>query len=285
MRWLVTGAAGMLGADLTGRLRARGHDVVACTRAELDLLDAHAVSRAVTRYEPAVVVNCAAWTGVDDAELHEDAALAVNGRAVAVVAGVCAERGATLVQPSTDYVFDGTATTPYPVDAATAPINAYGRTKLAGERAVLAADAGYVVRTAWLYGAHGANFVRTMIRLSRERHTVTVVDDQHGQPTWTGDLADRIIDLVGAGAPFGVHHATNSGSTTWYGLAREVFTLLGQDPDRVRPTTTEAFPRPAARPAYSVLGHASGMPAMRDWKEALRLAWRELATGSADSLT
>ncbi|PKK11881.1 dTDP-4-dehydrorhamnose reductase [Thermomonospora sp. CIF 1] len=280
MRWLITGAAGMLGRELSARLQAAGAEVVALTRADLDLLDEPAVRRTVAACAPDVVANCAAWTAVDDAETAEEAALAINGRAVAVLAEICAARGIPLVQPSTDYVFPGTATAPYPEDAPTAPLNAYGRTKLAGERAVLAAGAGYVVRTAWLYGAHGPSFVRTMVRLSRERETLTVVDDQRGQPTWTGDLAERIIALVDSGAPFGVHHATNSGETTWYGLAREVFALLGEDPDRVRPTTSENFPRPAARPAYSVLAQdparAPGLPPMRHWRKALHAAWPEL---------
>ncbi|GAA3945194.1 dTDP-4-dehydrorhamnose reductase [Actinomadura viridis] len=275
MTWLVTGAGGMLGTDLVARLDG----AVALTRAELDIGDPEAVRAAVRRHRPATVVNCAAWTAVDAAESAEEAALAVNGTAVEALAAACGETGATLVQVSTDYVFDGRGTGPYAEDAPTAPLNAYGRTKLAGERAAAGADS-YIVRTAWLYGAHGPSFVRTMARLAAERDTVSVVDDQVGQPTWTGDLADRIIALVRSGAPFGVYHGTNAGRTSWYGLAREVFTLLGLDPGRVRPVTTAEFPTPAPRPANSVLGHerwaAAGLEPMRDWRDALRAAWPSL---------
>lgn len=277
MTWLVTGAGGMLGTDVVARLDG----AVAPGRGELDLTDAGAVREALRRHRPEVVVNCAAWTAVDDAEAHEGAALAVNGTAVEALVAGCAEIGAKLVQVSTDYVFDGTATEPYPEDAPTAPVNAYGRTKLAGEAAVLGYERGYVVRTAWLYGAHGPSFVRTMARLAGERDTVEVVDDQAGQPTWTGDLADRIIALARAGAPAGAYHGTSAGRTTWYGLAREVFALLGLDPARVRPTTSERFVRPAPRPAFSVLGHgrwaAAGLAPMRDWRDALHAAWPSLA--------
>jgi dTDP-4-dehydrorhamnose reductase len=164
-----------------------------------------------------------------------------------------------------------------------APGTAYGRTKLAGEQAVLDRldGTGYVVRTAWLYGAHGPNFVRTMIRLEQQRPDLDVVDDQHGQPTWTMDVADRIVALVSSGAPAGVYHATSSGETTWFGLAREVFRLLGADPDRVRPVGSAAYVRPAPRPAYSVLGHdawsRAGLSPIGDWRLALRQAFPALA--------
>ncbi|MUN39977.1 MULTISPECIES: dTDP-4-dehydrorhamnose reductase [Actinomadura] len=281
MTWLVTGAGGMLGTDLLARLPG---DAVAPKRGELDLTDASAVRDALRLHRPGVVLNCAAWTAVDDAETREDEALAVNGTAVAALAEGCAEIGARLVQLSTDYVFDGAGAEPYPEDHPTDPVNAYGRTKLAGERAVLAYERGYVVRTAWLYGAHGPNFVQAMVRLAAERETVDVVDDQTGQPTWTGDLADRVAALAARAAsgeaPPGVYHGTSAGRTTWYGLAREVFTLLGLDPGRVRPTTSDRFVRPAARPAFSVLGHArwaeAGLEPMRGWREALHAAWPSL---------
>jgi dTDP-4-dehydrorhamnose reductase len=227
-RWLVTGARGMLGRDLLTVLDGRGEAVTGLSRSDLDITDTGAVGAALARWEPEVVVNCAAWTAVDDAEASEDAALRANGEAVAGLAACCAARGAALVQVSTDYVFDGLGREPYPEDGRPAPRTAYGRTKLAGERAVLEQPglAGYVVRTAWLYGAHGPNFVATMTRKARGPEQVHVVDDQRGQPTWSMDVADRIHALITAAAAPGVYHATSSGETTWFGLAREVFRLL-----------------------------------------------------------
>jgi dTDP-4-dehydrorhamnose reductase len=282
-RWLITGAAGMLGRDLVSVLERGGETVTALTRAELDITDGAAVRDALRHWRPAVVANCAAWTAVDAAETSEDAALRLNGQAVADLAVACAAAGVRLIQPSTDYVFDGQARRPYAEDDVPAPGTAYGRTKLAGEQAVLDRldGTGYVVRTAWLYGAHGPNFVRTMIRLEQQRPDLDVVDDQHGQPTWTMDVADRIVALVSSGAPAGVYHATSSGETTWFGLAREVFRLLGADPDRVRPVGSAAYVRPAPRPAYSVLGHdawsRAGLSPIGDWRLALRQAFPALA--------
>ncbi|MGS2642719.1 dTDP-4-dehydrorhamnose reductase [Streptosporangium sp. G12] len=275
-RWMIIGASGMLGTELTARLRAEGRPVLAFGRQELDLRDTSAVRRLVTSHGPDVVVNCAAWNAVDEAETREDEALAVNGTGVRALAEACGRAGARMIQPSSDYVFDGTAPDPYPEDARPCPVNAYGRTKLAGERAVLEVlpRGGYVVRTAWLYAATGHNFVRTMARLEREGAAPDVVGDQFGQPTWAGDLAARIVGLAGSGAPPGVYHATNSGHTSWYGLAREVFALLGADPARVTEVSSKDFPRLASRPAYSVLGddgrRAAGLPPMRHWREALR---------------
>ncbi|GLW99539.1 dTDP-4-dehydrorhamnose reductase [Microtetraspora sp. NBRC 16547] len=277
MRWLITGGGGMLAADLVRRL---GGDALALGRADLDIRDDVAVWRCFLAYRPDVVVNCAAWTAVDAAESREDEALAVNGHAVQPLAAYAAKLGARFVQLSTDYVFSGVSSHPFEEDAPTAPINAYGRTKLAGEWAALE-HGGYVVRTAWLYGAAGPNFVRTMIRLAGEHRTVDVVDDQRGQPTWTADLAEQLVRLARSRAEPGVYHGTSSGETTWYGLAREVFTLLGADPDRVRPTSSATLRRPAARPAYSVLGHArwekEGLSPIRDWREALHAAWPRIS--------
>jgi dTDP-4-dehydrorhamnose reductase len=283
--WLITGASGMLGRDLVTRLEREGEDVAGYGRGDFDITDAGAVRAILGRRHPMVVVNCAAWTAVDDAETQEDAALQVNGHAVAGLAEACAERHITLVQVSTDYVFDGDAKQPYGEADPPSPSTAYGRSKLAGERAALdlidkGCILGYVVRTAWLYGAHGPNFVRTMIGLERRRPTVDVVDDQHGQPSWTVDVAGQIIALVRSGAAGGVYHATSSGETTWFELAREVFGLLGADPARVRATTSSAFPRPAPRPSYSVLGHErwdkAGLERIGDWRHALHHAFPEL---------
>ncbi|MBO3733935.1 dTDP-4-dehydrorhamnose reductase [Glycomyces niveus] len=284
--WLITGGAGMLAQDVEARVQAAGQRAVVLSRKELDITDPASVAAALAEHAPAVVVNCAAWTAVDDAEEQEAAALAVNGDGPRRLAEACRETGAVLLHVSTDYVFAGDATAPYAEDAPTAPRSAYGRTKLAGEEAVLELlpDTGYVVRTAWLYGAGGGNFVRTMIRLEGVKDTLDVVDDQRGQPTWTADLADRLVRLgegaLAGTAPAGVYHGTSSGETTWFGLTRRIFELLGADPERVRPTTSEAFKRPAPRPAYSVLGHdrwqAAGIDPIRDWREALDAAFPAL---------
>jgi len=287
-RWLVTGAAGMLGRDLTALLSARNEEFTALARADLDLTDAEAVTAAVASVKPDVVVNCAAWTAVDAAEEHEAQALAVNGRGAGNLAAACGGAGAVLVHLSTDYVFDGRARAPYAEDAPTAPAGAYGRTKLAGEQAVRAAlpDASYIVRTAWLYGAHGKNFVKTMLRLAGNGTAPGVVADQHGQPTWTADVAAQVYTLIDKSAPPGIYHATSSGQTTWFGFADEIFRLYQdqdqkEDPERnlvsPRPITTADYPTPAQRPAYSVLAHnawhAVGIEPISDWKDALHRAF------------
>jgi dTDP-4-dehydrorhamnose reductase len=270
-RWLVTGAAGMLGRDVLSELT--GREVTAADRRALDVTDAAAVLAAVAGHQ--VVVNCAAFTAVDDAEAQEAQAFAVNAVGAANLARACAATGGSLVHVSTDYVFSGDADRPYPEDAPLAPRSAYGRTKAAGEWAVRAElpRRHWILRTAWLYGEHGGSFVRTMARLERTRENVDVVDDQHGQPTWSRDAARRIVQVVDSAVPAGTYHASSAGATTWFGLARAVFALLGTDPDRVRPTTSAAFARPAPRPAWSVLGHGrwatAGLPPLRAWDEAL----------------
>ena len=281
--WLVTGARGQLGHDLLAVLAGRAGDrVTAVGRAELDLTDEQAVRTGVRdwlvgvrdRGERAVLVNAAAYTAVDAAETDEGTAQLVNGDAPGWIAQELAGLG-RLVHVSTDYVFDGTATEPYPVDAPTAPRSVYGRTKAAGERAVaLAGGNATTVRTAWVYGQHGGNFVRTMARLEQERPTVSVVTDQVGSPTWSLDLARGLVALGDRPEPAPpVLHYTNTGAASWWELARAVFELRGADPARVLPTTTDAFPRPAPRPAYSVLDTAAwtsaGLPAPRPWRTAL----------------
>lgn len=272
-RWLVTGAAGQLGRDVVAVLQHRpGVSVTAVERSGLDITDADAVERAVTGHD--VVVNAAAWTDVDGAETAEDAAYAANATGPAKLVAASARHGARLLHVSTDYVFAGDASAPYAEDAEPGPRGAYGRTKLAGEQAVLAAGAeSYVVRTAWVYGEHGRNFVATMLRLAAGDGPVDVVADQHGSPTWSADLADGLVALGSSAAAPGIYHCTNAGHTTWWGLARAVFAAAGADPERVRPTTTAAYPRPAPRPAYSVLGTqrwaAAGLTPMRPWEEAL----------------
>jgi dTDP-4-dehydrorhamnose reductase len=249
--------------------------VTAVDRDVLNIIDPDACLEAVAGHD--FVVNVAAWTAVDDAETHEAQAFAVNAVGAANLARACSVARARMVQVSTDYVFAGDATSPYAEDAPLAPRSAYGRTKGAGEWAVQAlCPQSWIVRTAWLYGAHGPNFVKTMARLAAERDTVSVVDDQRGQPTWTVDLAAAIVRLVEAEAPFGTYHGTSAGETTWFGFAQAIFAELGLDPARVLPTTTDAFPRPAPRPAYSVLGHEAWRGAALDllpsWRESLTRA-------------
>lgn len=280
-RWFVTGGNGQLGSDLQ-RLLA-DEDVTAVDLPELDITDEAATQAYVAQWAAKdhgdlVIVNAAAWTDVDGAEEREDLAHRVNAEAPGILARAAHEHGARLVHISTDYVFDGRGREPYAEDAPPAPASAYGRTKADGERAVLESDAhAWVVRTAWVYGETGRNFVKTMARLEKERETVSVVDDQRGSPTWSRHLANGVIALAGSDAAPGVYHCTGSGDTTWCGFTRAIFEELGADPGRVHPTTTDAFPRPAPRPAYSVLSdrkwRAAGLPAMPHWRDALREAF------------
>ena len=268
---MVTGAKGMLGTDATALLRGHGHDVVGVDLGDLELTDPTAVKAALGEVD--VVLNCAAWTAVDDAEAQEDAALVANATIPAVLAGACAATGTRLVQISTDYVFAGDASVPYAEDAPMAPRSAYGRTKAAGETAVREGlpDAHLIVRTAWLYGAHGGCFPKTIARVAAERGELSVVDDQVGQPTWTRDVADLVHRLVEADAPAGTYHATSSGQTSWFGFAQRIVAAAGLDPAIVTPTDSESFQRPAPRPAYSVLGHDAleriGLAPIGDWAE------------------
>jgi dTDP-4-dehydrorhamnose reductase len=254
-----------------------GRDVRGLSRPDLDITDPASVDAALEGVD--VVVNCAAYTAVDDAEDDEATAFAINALGPAHLARAAARTGAWLVQVSTDYVFPGDATTPYAEGAPLDPRTAYGRTKAAGEEAVRGElpHRTYVLRTAWLYGAHGPNFVRTIAKAATERDRLDVVDDQTGQPTWSADVAERVVAMVDAGVPAGTYHATSSGETTWFGFARAIVEHGGLDAAMVHPTTSAAFARRAPRPAYSVLGHdawaAVGMPALRDWRDALSASW------------
>jgi dTDP-4-dehydrorhamnose reductase len=268
VRWLVTGANGMLGQDLVVLLQERGHEVTGLDRSSLDITDPAATRDAAAGYD--VVANVAAYTAVDAAEADESTAFTVNAVGPALLARAAHAAGARFVQVSTDYVFDGHAAAPYAEDAPIAPRSAYGRTKAAGEWAVRAeAPDHLVVRTAWLYGAHGACFPKTIARVAAEKGGLDVVADQVGQPTWTVDLADLVERLVAAQAPAGTYHGTSGGQTSWHGFAQAAVASAGLDPAIVRETTSEKFVRPAPRPAYSVLGHdatrAAGVEPIGDW--------------------
>ncbi|MGZ4271883.1 MAG: dTDP-4-dehydrorhamnose reductase [Solirubrobacteraceae bacterium] len=270
MRLLVTGGAGMLGLAVCAAATRLGHDVVALSRAELDICDEAHVRRVIGAAEPRAVVNCAAWTDVDGAEANEAAATAVNGEGAGAVARACAEAKARLIHVSTDYVFDGTSTRPWVESDPVGPIGAYGRSKLAGEQAVTAAGGNHaIVRTAWLFGAGGRNFVDTMLALAADRDEVSVVTDQVGSPTWTAHLAEVLVELAERDGDTGIFHAAGSGACSWYDLAVEVFDRAGVG-CRVVPTTAEAFRRPAPRPAYSVLGtERPEAPVLPAWQEGV----------------
>src|SRR4051794_15314238 len=266
MRLLVTGAAGMLGTDVVAA--AAGHDVVALARADLDITDADAVRAAVRDTMPDAIVNCAAWTDVDAAEASEREATLINGDGAGHLAGAAAEVGAHIVHVSTDYVFPGDASSPYVENAPTGPVGAYGRSKLAGEIAVAAVPDHAIVRTAWVFGPHGKNFVDTMLRLGSERDEVTVVDDQLGCPTYTGHLAAALVAIAEARVR-GILHVAGGGQCTWWELAVATFARAGLSM-RVHRGSSADLGRPAPRPAYSVLGSArSDAPVLPSWEEGL----------------
>ncbi len=271
MRLLVTGAAGMLGTDVVAAAERDGHAVVALARADLDISDAAAVRDAIAAAAPDAVVNCAAWTDVDGAEADEAGATRINGEAAGHVAQAAAAVGAFAVHLSSDYVFDGTATSPYLESHPTAPLGAYGRSKLAGEHAVAAAapgDGHAIVRTAWVFGAHGGNFVATMLRLARERDQVTVVDDQIGCPTFTGHLAPALVRIAERRTA-GILHVAGGEACTWHDLAAATFATTGAEVELLRGRSAD-LGRPAPRPAYSVLrSERPDAPLLPPWREGL----------------
>jgi dTDP-4-dehydrorhamnose reductase len=274
MRLLVTGAAGMLGRDVAAAAVRAGHDVIPLSRRELDVCDRAAVAAAIAAARPDAIVNCAAWTDVDGAEANEQPATAVNGAGAGNVAAAAGD--AFVVHVSTDYVFDGTASEPYVESAPTRPLGAYGRSKLAGEAAVAEAapDSHAIVRSSWLFGPHGGNFVATMLRLARERDALTVVDDQVGCPTFTGHLAGALVEIADLRLP-GIRHAAGAGSCSWHDLAAATFAATGADVELSRGRTAD-LGRPAPRPAYSVLrSERPDTPVLPPWQDGLH-AYLEL---------
>jgi dTDP-4-dehydrorhamnose reductase len=267
MKVLVTGAAGMLGRDVVLAAGNAGHDVVGFGHTELDVADEAAVASKLELERPDVVINCAAWTDVDGAEAAEEAAMAVNGKGAGNVAAAAGAIGASVVYVSSDYVFDGAKGAPYVETDQPAPLSAYGRTKLAGEEATAAANKRhFVVRSSWLFGIGGSNFVETMLRLGADHGEVLVVRDQVGSPTYTWHLAYGIVRLI-EGIEFGIHHMAAAGACSWYDFAREIFEQA-QLECRVLSGTTEMLGRPAPRPPYSALAsqreHAIELPSWHD---------------------
>jgi len=266
---LVVGAKGMLGQDL---MRVLPGDVRGVDVEEIDITSPASVRRVLVTLKPRVVVNCAAYTDVDGCETNRELAMAVNGEGVGHLAAVTREIGALLVQVSTDYVFDGTKGSPYGEDDPVNPLSVYGKSKLLGEEKARQNPDHLIVRTQWLYGLGGKNFVETMLRLAGERKEVAVVDDQIGSPTWTVDLALAISQLLDTDCR-GTYHAANRGTCTWFAFAEAIFAEAGREMT-VRPQSTEELGRPAPRPLYSVLDcskltHDAGL-ALEEWREALK---------------
>jgi dTDP-4-dehydrorhamnose reductase len=275
LRWLVTGAGGMVGHDVRAALETQAEDVVALSKSDLDITSVEAVRDAVRAARADVIVNCAAYTKVDDAEQNEHLATAINGSAIEFLADAADRAGALLVQLSTDFVFDGSKRTPYEINDPTAPLSAYGRSKLVGEHAAMGAAKHVVLRTSWLFGVHGPNFVEAIRNQVRKgTNPLRVVNDQRGRPTYTPHLATAIVRLARLAYESpdarGVIHYADEGECTWFDFARAI---VGTDAV-VNPVTSDAFPRPAARPGYSVLSteryeRLTGVEP-ESWEEGLR---------------
>lgn len=277
MRILVLGARGMLGTDLVRSLQSL-HTVVPHTHADWDIADEAACKQGIVSNNPDVVINCAAFTRVDDCEHDPEKAFFVNGEAVRFISEACGTRGAKLIQISTDYVFNGRKTSPYREDDTPDPISVYGRSKLKGEECALNSPGSLVIRTSWVFGKNGANFVNTIRKLAGEKDTLKVVDDQVGSPTFTVDLASAISALIQRKTA-GIVHITNSEVCSWYEFASEILKLSGNSRTRLVPIKTSELNRPAPRPSYSVLDNSkyitiAGSP-LRPWQEALKDYLRE----------
>jgi len=276
MVWLITGASGQLGLAMSEKLASHSIPFIAANSKELDITQEVSVQDFLHDHRPSVVVNCAAWTDVDGAEVNEDRANQINALGPKYLASFSKKVGAKLVQISTDYVFSGDTAAPLHENAETNPVSVYGFSKRDGERYVqeIYPEGSYIVRTAWLYSPNGKNFVKTMTNLALVNEAeVRVVSDQFGQPTSASDLADQVIKLVLHGAEFGIYHGTNSGETSWFNFAQEIFRLLGKDLNRLKSINSTEFMRAAKRPRYSVLGHEGwnkvGLSEMRGWLPAL----------------
>ncbi|PLR82595.1 dTDP-4-dehydrorhamnose reductase [Bacillus sp. V33-4] len=276
---VVTGVQGQLGYDVVKELEKKNHQVYGTDRSQLDITSEADVNAFIDEVKPDAIIHCAAYTNVDRAEEDKETAYNVNALGTQFLAQAAKKSGAKMLLVSTDYVFDGTADKPYETDHPTKPLGVYGETKLAGEQLLTEIlDEYFIVRTAWVFGINGHNFVKTMLRLGEERGEVGVVHDQVGSPTYTPDLAKFLVELIET-TKFGVYHATNSGECSWYEFAVEIFKQAGMDV-KVNPLTTDQFPRPASRPKYSILSkkkiEEQGLKMLPDWKKALSEYLQEL---------
>ena len=266
MKILVTGADGMLGQDLCPILEDCGHEVIETDLPEIDITKPDVILDVLSSEKPDAVIHCAAYTNVDKAEEDIESARLINKTGTKNVAEVCAKLDILIVYISTDYVFDGKSNVPYLPNSLKNPINNYGLTKSEGEDEVRKlCEKYYIVRTSWLYGHHGKNFVETMLSLAN-KDELKVVDDQTGCPTWTVELSNGIAKILEENKPYGIYHVCGSGSTTWYGFAKQIFEFSKLNVNLL-PCKTEEFPRPAARPHYSVMNNDK---ICRDWKLALK---------------
>jgi dTDP-4-dehydrorhamnose reductase len=276
MSWLITGGSGQLGVAVSQELSGRGIFFSVTNSQGLNITLGQAVSKFMVQMSPEVIINCAAWTNVDGAEVNEDLSSKVNGEGAENVAQGAKLCGAKLIHISTDYVFSGDRNTPWQVHDAINPISAYGRTKADGESRIRSTypENSSIVRTAWLYSPWGKNFAKTMTRIAmNDNGEVRVINDQVGQPTSATDLAKQLVDLGLSNSPATTYHGTNSGQATWFDFAQETFKLAGADMNRVVGISSSEYPQPANRPSYSVLSHdeweKTTLKPMRDWRIAL----------------
>lgn len=281
MRILVTGKTGQLGHDVLLELERRGHEAVGTGSADMDITDESAVSLVLHKYQPEAVIHCAAYTAVDAAEDDEERCQSVNVDGTVNIARVCREIGAKMLYLSTEYVFSGEGERPWEPEDKTAPLNVYGRTKYEGELAVKQyLDRFFIVRISWIYGINGKNFVKTMRRLGEEKGSVSVVNDQVGSPTYTRDLAVLLVDMIES-EKFGIYHASNEGTCSWYEFACEIFKQSGMDDVVVTPVDTSAFPAKAARPKNSRMNknklRENGFSLLPSWQDALQRFIKELS--------
>lgn len=277
LRWVIVGSEGMLGRDLCEELESK--NVLALSKSDCDVTSRDQVKNVIEKHD--LVINCAAYTAVDDAENNPELAFEINAKGPMNLASVCKEKNAKLIQISTDYVFSGDASVPYRESDPTNAKSVYGKSKEAGEKFVqqILPENHYIFRTAWLYGKHGKNFGKTVLELEETKDFLSVVNDQVGQPTWTKDLATKIIEVVERGSSSGVYHGTSTGQATWFEYAKKIFQLANLEADRIKPVSSSEFVRPAERPNYSVLGHdsffSSGISPIRNWEEALTQAFKD----------
>lgn len=290
-RVMVTGAAGQLGYDVVKTFKAEGHQVLACDKNQMDITDQQQCTDMIKTFRPHIIIHCAAYTAVDQAEVDEDTAYAINASGTRNIAVAAESVKAKLVYISTDYVFDGSGSTPYREYDVTNPQSVYGKSKLAGERLVQSlCTQWFIIRTSWVFGVYGSNFVKTMLELMAKRPQLQVVHDQQGSPTYTVDLA-RFIHTLSTSEKYGIYHASNSGTCTWYEFAQAIREEAGKQSGfeptaELTPCTTDQFPRPAPRPAYSVMDHlairTNGLEPLRPWREALIAFLKELSVLQKD---